>query len=77
MHASGWLTREVDPVHTRYLLGVRREYSAGRMLTGEVKQVLIDLLSEMTQRHQEARKAVTDEVLAKFMTPRKMENLWG
>ena len=47
------------------------------MLTGEVKQVLIDLLSEMTQRHQEARKAVTDEVLAKFMTPRKMENLWG
>lgn len=32
------------------------------MLTGEVKQRLIQVLSEMVERHRRARAAVTDEV---------------
>lgn len=32
------------------------------MLTGEVKKRLIEVLSELVERHQRARAAVTDEV---------------
>lgn len=42
----------------------------------QIKGVLIDLLADMVQKHQEARARVTDEVLAQFMTPRLMKNLW-
>lgn len=39
-----------------------QEYGAGRMLTGEVKQRLTQVLTEMVERHRRARAAVTDEV---------------
>ncbi|BBH06792.1 Nucleotidylyl transferase superfamily protein [Prunus dulcis] len=39
----------------------RLEYSAGRVLTGEVKQLLIQVLTELVERHRRARAAVTDE----------------
>ncbi|XP_060966082.1 tryptophan--tRNA ligase, cytoplasmic isoform X1 [Cannabis sativa] len=41
---------------------IRTEYGAGRMLTGEVKQRLIQVLSEIVERHSKSRAAVTDEV---------------
>ncbi|CAG9464959.1 unnamed protein product [Pedinophyceae sp. YPF-701] len=56
---------------------IAEEYSSGRMLTGEIKAELIAVLTDLTRAHQEKRAAVTDEVLAQFMTPRPMENLWG
>ncbi|KAI3797594.1 hypothetical protein L1987_32854 [Smallanthus sonchifolius] len=37
------------------------EYGSGRILTGEVKKRLIDVLTELVERHQAARAAVTDE----------------
>ncbi|THG16718.1 hypothetical protein TEA_021787 [Camellia sinensis var. sinensis] len=40
---------------------IRKEYGAGRMLTGEVKRRLIELLTELVERHRRARAAVTDE----------------
>ncbi|CAK9140413.1 unnamed protein product [Ilex paraguariensis] len=40
---------------------IRREYGAGRMLTGEVKKRLIEVLTEVVERHRRARAAVTDE----------------
>ena len=39
-----------------------QEYGAGRMLTGEVKQRLIQVLTEIVERHRNARAAVTEEV---------------
>lgn len=40
-----------------------QEYGAGRMLTGDVKKRLNEVLSELVERHQKARAAVTDEVV--------------
>ena len=53
------------------------EYGSGRMLTGEVKQILIALLQTLVGRHQRARAMVSEEVVHAFMRPRKMTNLWG
>jgi hypothetical protein len=39
-----------------------QEYKEGKMLTGEVKQRLIAVLSEIVARHQRARAQVTEEV---------------
>ncbi|CAI7853312.1 unnamed protein product [Closterium sp. NIES-53] len=39
-----------------------QEYGAGRMLTGEVKGRLVEVLTGMVERHQKARALVTDEV---------------
>ena len=43
-----------------------QEYKEGRMLTGEVKQRLIVVLSELVARHQRARAQVTEEVMNFF-----------
>ena len=48
------------------------EYSSGRMLTGEIKGILIDLLNKIIARHQEARACVTDDIVATFMSKRKL-----
>lgn len=41
---------------------ITEEYRAGRILTGEVKKILIDILVTMVERHRRARAAVTEEV---------------
>ncbi|RZS00538.1 hypothetical protein BHM03_00030258 [Ensete ventricosum] len=41
---------------------IKKEYGAGRMLTGEVKKRLVEVLSELVERHRKARALVTDEV---------------
>ena len=64
--------------HTHTLtLQIGREYSAGRMLTGEIKAELIALLTEMVERHNAARAAVTDDIVDAFMSVRSMPELWG
>lgn len=50
----------------------RRKYTAGEMLTGELKAELIALLTPIVVAHQEARKQVTDDVVKQFMTPRAL-----
>ncbi|KAJ4969291.1 hypothetical protein NE237_015992 [Protea cynaroides] len=47
---------------------IRKEYAAGRMLTGEVKKRLIEVLTELVERHRRARAAVTDEMVDAFTT---------
>ncbi|KAK6116943.1 hypothetical protein DH2020_049318 [Rehmannia glutinosa] len=49
---------------------IRTEYGAGRMLTGEVKKRLIEVLTELVERHRRARAAVTDESYACMMGSR-------
>ncbi|KAJ0975048.1 hypothetical protein J5N97_017013 [Dioscorea zingiberensis] len=41
---------------------IKEEYGSGRMLTGQVKARLIEVLSELVERHRKARALVTDEL---------------
>lgn len=43
-----------------------QEYGAGRMLTGEVKQRLIEVLTAIVERHRKARAGVTEEVCTSY-----------
>lgn len=51
---------------------IRRDYSSGKMLTGELKKILIEVLQELVGKHQERRKEVTMDVVRSFMTPRQL-----
>ncbi|GAB4839651.1 hypothetical protein Ancab_029177 [Ancistrocladus abbreviatus] len=53
---------------------IRMEYGAGRMLTGEVKKRLIEVLSELVERH---RAAVTDEMVDAFMALRPLPSMFN
>jgi tryptophanyl-tRNA synthetase len=52
---------------------IGEDYKAGRMLTGEVKAKLIEVLQPMVAAHQQRRAAVTDEVVRRFMAVRPLE----
>ncbi|XP_066965942.1 tryptophan--tRNA ligase, cytoplasmic isoform X1 [Macrobrachium rosenbergii] len=52
------------------LESIRKQYSSGEMLTGELKAELIKILQKMIAEHQERRKAVTADDVKNFMTPR-------
>lgn len=49
---------------------IRRDYSSGKLQTGAVKKILIEVLSTIILRHQRARAQVTDEMVKTFLTPR-------
>lgn len=55
------------------LATILTEYGAGRMLSGEVKKELIDLLQGMVREHQEHRATVTEDVVRQFMAVRPLE----
>ncbi|GLJ15228.1 hypothetical protein SUGI_0248900 [Cryptomeria japonica] len=59
------------------LENIKQEYGAGRMLTGEVKKRLIEVLTEMVERHRKARAAVTDEMVDAFMAVRPLPDMFG
>ncbi|GMN25943.1 hypothetical protein TIFTF001_001135 [Ficus carica] len=56
---------------------IKKEYGAGHMLTGEVKQRLIQVLTELVERHRKARAAVTDEMVDAFMAVRPLPNMFN
>ncbi|XP_050372620.1 tryptophan--tRNA ligase, cytoplasmic [Argentina anserina] len=58
------------------LAHIAKEYGAGRMLTGEVKQRLIQVLTEIVERHCRARAAVTDEMVDAFMAVRPLPSMF-
>eukprot|EP00727_Mastigamoeba_balamuthi_P003181 m51a1_g12860 putative tryptophan--trna cytoplasmic-like isoform x1 (439) ;mRNA; f:694-2288 len=51
------------------LAQVEEDYRTGKMLTGEIKKILIDYLVDWVGRFQQARKAVTEETVDHFMRP--------
>ncbi|XP_027334406.1 tryptophan--tRNA ligase, cytoplasmic [Abrus precatorius] len=55
---------------------IKKEYGAGRMLTGEVKKRLSEVLTEIVERHQRARAAVTDEMVDAFMAVRPLPHMF-
>lgn len=54
---------------------VRKDYTSGAMLTGEIKKLLIDVLQPIVTEHQKRRAEVTDEIVKEFMTPRSLNCL--
>jgi transposase len=52
------------------LADIAEKYSTGKMLTGEIKSILIDVLSKFLTEFQARRKAVTDEDVRKFLEVR-------
>lgn len=53
-----------------------QEYGSGRMLTGDVKKRLIEILTQMVQRHQQARALVTEEVGIAILVTLQRSPLW-
>jgi len=53
-----------------HLEQIRADYSCGKLQTGQVKKILIDVLSALVVRHQQARALVSDEMVKTFFTPR-------
>ncbi len=47
-------------------------YGSGKMLTGDIKAILIDVLADIVERHQKARAMVTDEVVDAFLARRPL-----
>ena len=52
---------------------IRRDYSSGKMLSGELKKELIGLLQGIVEEHKRRRAELTDELVAEFMTPRRLD----
>ncbi|KAL6897987.1 hypothetical protein ACP4OV_006583 [Aristida adscensionis] len=55
---------------------IKQEYKEGRMLTGQVKQRLIDVLYDLVDAHQKARASVTEEMVDEFMAVRPLPNMF-
>lgn len=54
---------------------VRRDYAAGRIMTGEVKKLLITTLWEIVKAHQDARKIVSDQDVVDITKVRDMSQI--
>ena len=54
------------------LESIRKAYSSGEMLTGELKKELIVILQKLVAEHQERRKTITDADVFEYMKPRKL-----
>merc|ERR1712080_809609 len=70
------LSVDVPYEYLRYLMEddarlrqIGDDYGSGKLLTGEVKAILISELTEVTRAHQEARAKVTDDTVRHFMDP--------
>jgi len=55
------------------LAQIAQDYGTGKMLTGEVKKVLCEILVNRVREHQIARAAVTDDVIRAFMSVRPLD----
>ncbi|XP_071789036.1 tryptophan--tRNA ligase, cytoplasmic-like isoform X1 [Asterias amurensis] len=52
---------------------IRKDYTSGQLLTGDLKKELIVILQKVCTDHQDRRKQVTDDILKEFMRPRKLK----
>jgi len=52
---------------------IAEEYGSGRMLTGEVKEMLSEVLTDIVLNFQKQRSGITDEILAQYMKVRPLE----
>jgi tryptophanyl-tRNA synthetase len=54
------------------LAEIKEKYGKGEMMTGEVKAILIEVLTQFITEFQERRKKITDDDIKKFLEVRPM-----
>lgn len=52
---------------------IRKDYTSGELLTGNLKKELIAILTDLVTQHQRRRAQITEAVLDEFMTPRPLD----
>jgi tryptophanyl-tRNA synthetase len=52
---------------------IASQYSSGQMLTADVKNRAIEVVSQIVKQHQESRTKITEEVVREFMVDRPLE----
>lgn len=52
---------------------IRSDYAAGKLLSGEIKKELINVVQPIVKAHQDKRAQVTDEILDKFFKVRPLK----
>lgn len=57
---------------TKKIEQIREDYKSGNLMTGKLKQSIIELLTNMLTDHQNKKQKITDEVVQKYMTPRSI-----
>ena len=55
---------------------IEEGYGSGKMLTGQVKKELIQLLSKFVTSHQEARSKITREHIEPFLSTHQRKPFW-
>lgn len=55
------------------LAEIKRSYTSGELLTGELKAKLIAILQQIVTEHQKRKAEVTEAVVDEFMTPRPLQ----
>lgn len=50
------------------LESIAERYGSGKMLTGEIKKILIGILQKFVADHQEKRSKITDDDVKKFLS---------
>jgi len=58
---------------TKKIEQIRQDYTSGKMLTGELKAVLISELQKFVAELQANRAKVSDDILNEFMRPRPLK----
>eukprot|EP01096_Ripella_sp_DP13-Kostka_P009026 TRINITY_DN3405_c0_g1_i1.p1 TRINITY_DN3405_c0_g1~~TRINITY_DN3405_c0_g1_i1.p1 ORF type:complete len:419 (-),score=169.14 TRINITY_DN3405_c0_g1_i1:197-1426(-) len=51
---------------------IREKYSSGKMMTGEIKAILIDILADKVEAHQRSRASVSEDIVDVFLTERPL-----
>lgn len=52
---------------------IKEAYKTGKMLTGDVKKIFIEIVQELVKKHQETRAQITPELLNTFISVRPMK----
>lgn len=55
------------------LAHIAEEYGSGRMMSGEVKQRLIEVMTSFNEQFKKQRDQITDEIVAEYMKVRRLE----
>ena len=50
------------------LAEIAEQYSSGKMLTGDVKKILTQILQDFVKNHQEKRAKLTDDDVKRFLS---------
>ncbi|CAG9473314.1 unnamed protein product [Plasmodium vivax] len=75
---GGNLEKDISYQYLRYLMEddeklheIGEKYRRGEMLSGELKKILIEVLTELIQKHQQRRQALTEAEIAYFFDAHK------